>query len=329
MLAVASPRVLPVCMTLALSWAGTCGAQSADNYPARPVQVVIPFPTGGVTDIEARMFMAKLAESMGKPFVLDFKPGAGSTLGTALVAKAPADGYTLLVITTGYTVAPAFYKNLSYDPVKDLAAVSLLTSRPSLMVVNAALPVKTIKEYIAYARANPGRINFGTPGSGSAPHLGGEWLHSLTGTKATYVHYKGTAQMVLDVVGGRLDATISVPTTLISQVRSGKLRAIAGASIERSSLFPDLPTIAEQAVPGFDYASWLGVVAPAATPAAIVTRLNAELARVARAPDIVQKLAVDGTNAVGGPVEPFRKLIASEVERWRKLVQETGIKLEE
>ena len=313
-----------------LALSGTCVAQSiADAYPSKPVQVVIPFPTGGVTDIEARMFMQKVSESTGRPFVLDFKPGAGSTMGTALVAKSAPDGYTLLVITTGYTVAPAFYRNLTYDPVKDLAAVSLLTSRPSLMVVNSLLPVKSIGEYLAFAKASPGKINFGTPGSGSAPHLGGEWLHSLTGTKATFVHYKGTAQMVLDVVAGRLDATISVPTTLLAQVKAGKLRAIATASIDRSALLPDLPTISEQAVPGFDYSSWLGVVAPTATPGAIISKLNAELAKAARAPDIIQKLAIDGTNSVGGPADQFRKLIVSEVDRWRKLVQETGIKLDQ
>lgn len=311
--------------------AGAALAQGvADAYPSKPVVMVIPFPPGGPTDLDARLYTQKLTENMRQQFLLDYRPGAGSTLGTAYVAKVAPDGYTLLVVTTGFNVAPAMYRSLPYDSVADFAPVALLTKRSSLLVVHPSLPVKSVAEYVAYARANPGKLNFGTPGSGGAPHLAGEWLHNLTNTKATFVHYKGTAQMVLDLVAGRLDAAISVPAGVLAHARSGKLRLLASSGAERSKLLADVPTIAEGGVAGYDYTGGLGVLAPRGTPAPIVNKLSAEFARVSKSPDVFQKLAEDGNVlTVSSTPEQFRQHILTEVTRWRKVVADSGIKLEE
>ena len=301
----------------------------AENYPARPVQVVVPFPPGGVTDVEARLYTQKLTENLGRAFVLDYKAGAGQTIGTGFVAKAAPDGYTLLVITSGFTVNPAFYKSLPYDPARDFAPVSLMTKRPTLLVVHPSLPAKSVNEYLVYAKANPGKINWATNGAGGVTHLTGAWLHNATHTQVTIVHYKGSASLQLDLNAGRTQVTTTTFLTALPLIKSGKLRALAIASMDRSALLPDLQTIAEQAVPGYDYSSWLGIIAPAGIPPAILAKLSSELSKVAKTAEIAQKLADEGTVMVGSTPEQFRRHIINEINRWQKLVEETGIKLEE
>lgn len=324
-------RWLACGLAVALVSSGAAFSQgSAALWPARPVTMVIPFLAGGPTDTDTRLYAQKLRDAFGQPFFTDNRPGAGGTIGAAFVAKAAPDGYTLMMATAAFTVAPALYKSLPYDPIADFAPVALITKRAALMVVNPALPVKSVAEYIAYARANPGKLNFGTPGLGSGPHLAGELFHNLTNTRATYVHYKGTPQMALDMVSGRLDASINIPAGSLAHVKSGKLRLLGTTGIERTRLLPDVPSIAEQGVVGFDYGSGLGILAPRGTPAAIVSKLSAEIARHSKNPEIFQKLAEDGNDLLSSTTpEQYRQYLVDDVNRWRKVVQASGIKLEE
>jgi tripartite-type tricarboxylate transporter receptor subunit TctC len=304
------------------------GQGSAAPYPSRTVMMVVPFAPGGGTDIEGRTFANKLSENLGRQFVLDYKPGAAMTIGMSYAAKAAPDGYTVLFVSANYSLVPIAVKDLPYDPTKVFAPVSLLSKRSALMVVHPSLPAKNVKEYIALARARPGEINFATGGPGGIQHLTGAWLNSLTKTKTTFIHYKSSALMVPDMLAGRSHITpMSFPLGL-PLVKSGKLRALGVASLERNPLMPDLPTFAEQGVPGFEYSTWLGLVAPAQTPAAIISKLNDELVKVARSPDVAQKLG-DETRLIGSTPEQFRQHIATETERWRKLVKEAGIKFDE
>lgn len=305
------------------------GQGSPGAYPSRPVTIIIPFPAGGSTELEFRSYAIKLSENIGRPFVLDYKAGAGSMVGTAFVAKAPADGYTLLGTTSSFGALPSLYPALSYDPIKDLAPISMMTSKSSLVVVHPSVPAKNLTEFIAYGKTRPGRINHSTSGAGGAPHLRAEWLYHLTGVQATFVHYKGTGQMTLDLVAGRVDAAITLPTLVIPYIKSGKLRALAATGAERNRLLPDLATVMEQGVPGYDYSAWAGMFAPGGTPAAIINRLNAELVKVARLPDIIQKLGEDGNSMVGNTPEQFRQAIIADINLTRKMVDDTGIKLEQ
>lgn len=302
---------------------------AADNWPSKPVQVVAPFGAGGSTEVEGRLYTQRLTELTGQPFLLDFRPGAGSTIGIAYVAKAAPDGYTIMINTAALTITPAIYTNLPYDPVRDIAPVTLISKRPSVLVVHPSLPVRTPGEYLAYAKARPGELNYGTTGVGGSPHMAGAWLHSLTGTRVTFVHYKGTGTLMPDLLAGRTHATTNTFVSVLPHIRSGKLRIIGVTTAQRSQLMPELPAIAEQGAAGYDYSSWLGVVATGGTPAPIIARLRAELVKVAASPDIIRKLADEGVTLVANTPEEFRQFMATEMVRWRKLVQETGMKTED
>jgi tripartite-type tricarboxylate transporter receptor subunit TctC len=320
-------RSIVLCAAVLAAFSHTALAQS--DYPNKPVQVVIPYAPGGTTDVEARLYTQKLGEALGKSFVLDFKPGAGAVAGSNMVAKGVPDGYTILMTTASLAVSPALVKDLPYDPVKDFAPISLMSKRATLILMHPSMPFKTFPEYVAFAKANPGKINFGTSGAGGIIHLAGAWLSSLTGTDVTFVHYKGSGQMYTDLLAGRVHVTPVTFTTGLPYIKSGKLKPLVVTAAERSKLL-DLPTVAEQGVPGFEYPSWFGVLAPPATPAPIVNKLSAELAKIAKLPDVVQKLGeTDGSQMVGSTPEQFRKMIITETARWKKLVAETGIKLED
>ncbi len=301
----------------------------ADSYPTKPVTLIVPFGPGASTDNETRLYARKLTELTGGNFLVDYKPGAGTTTGTAYVAKAAPDGYTLLSFASGFTSAPALYKQLPYDPIKDFAPVSLMTKRAIVIASPASAPFRNITEYIAYTRAHPGEINIATPGSGSGPHLNMAWLQGLIGTKVTYVHYKGAAPAMVDLLAGRVHVVATTLNTALPQIKSGKLRAIAIGNAERSPLLPDAQTVIEQGVPGYDYSSPFGFVAPGGTPAAIVNRINAELVKVAKSADIAKTIEADGGLLIAGSPEQLRQLIAREINLYRKLAQDTGIKLEE
>ncbi len=261
-----------------------------------------------------------------KPFVLDFKPGAGATLGTNYVARATPDGHTLLITTASYTIAAATYKELPYDPLKDLAPVSLTLKRPTLLMVHPSLPINNYADYMAYVKANPGKINFGTSGAGGSYHIVGAWLHGVTGTSVTFVHYKGAGPALVDQIAGRVHVT---PTSLFNAlplIKSGKVRPVVLVSGERSAIMPDLRTVAEQGVPGFDYSAWEGIFAPAATPMPIVNKLAGEFGKIAKMPDVLERFKSDGTLMVGSSAADFRKHVATEIARWKKVVSDHDIK---
>jgi tripartite-type tricarboxylate transporter receptor subunit TctC len=311
-------------MVPCLAFGAGSGARPGD-YPAKPVRVVVAQAAGGNADTQARLFAARLSGSLGKQFVVDNRPGRH--ISWTLVANAPADGYTLLVVLPDLTYAPALFKNLPIDPIRDFAPISLMSRTPYLLVVNPALPAKSVKDLVALANTNPGKLNFGGGISGSGTHLMAVSLLALAGVKASYIPYKGVAQAVVDILAGQIDAGFTTGSA-VTHIKSGKLRALGISTLQRSALLPDIPTIAEQGVRGFDAAAFHGWAAPAATPAAIVARLGAELAGIARSAEVAAALGNDNSEPVGSTPEQFRQFIAVEIPRWRKLVRESGIKPE-
>ncbi len=314
---------------LLLAWSARVQGQEAAAYPSKLVTIVLPFPPGGPSEKESRLYATKMTALLGQTFLLDYKPGAAGTIAAAQVAKARPDGYTLLIATGGFTTNPALYKDLSFDPVKDFAPVSLMTQRTSVLLINPNHPAKTFAEYIAYAKKNPGKINYATVGAGGIAHLGAAWLHSASDVKVTYVFYKGGTALMLDLMEGRLDATSAPLLSVLPQIKAGKLRALGLMNDKRSDLLPGVRSIAEQGVPGFNYASWFGVVAPGATPVAIVNKLAENLAITAHAPEVAAPLEAEGSSMVGSTPAEFRKVIVAETAIWKKVVAEAGIKLEE
>ena len=304
-------------------------AQGRDeNFPSKPVTLIVPFAPGG-NDGEARIEAGKMSELLGQQFLLDYKPGAGSTIGTAYVAKAAPDGHTLLVASGPFPSLTALFKDLGFDPIRDFAPVSLMSKRATVLLVHPAFPAKSFQEYVAYARANPGKINFGTAGAGATVHLAGAWIHSATNTSATFIHHKGTGPMLLELAAGRIDVAPANLVVATAQIKSGKVRVLAIMNDTRSALLPGVPTIAEQGLPGYDYGSWLGFIAPGATPNAIVNKLSDAFARVARMPDIVKRFEPEGAVMVGSTPAEFRKLLVAETERWNVVVRDNQIKLEQ
>ena len=320
---------LLVAAMAALSCTGALAQARTDSFPSRPVSIVIGVAPGGPSDADVRLWSQPLTETLGKPFVMDFKPGAGGIIGSNVVAKAPPDGHTMLYISGGFTTAPAFNEKLPFDPVKDFAPLSLLSKRGTLLVVTPSLPVNSFPEYLAYAKAHPGEMNWGTSGVGSTFHMTGAWLAGLTGAKVTFIHYKGNAQNFLDLTAGRVQVSPMSLFAAIPFIKAGKVRPIAQLSQQRSSFLPDLPTVSEQGVPGFDYFTWQGFVLPAGTPAAIVARLHAPLAAYAKNPEAIARAAKDGSELIGSPPEVLGRVIAEEVVRWKKVVKDNNIKPEE
>ena len=307
------------------------GSHAADSFPVRPVMVIVPVASGGPNDAETRLYMPKMHALFGQPFVLDFKPGAGSAVGTSFVAKAAPDGHTLLLVTSSSTIYPAFpdfHKTLPFDPVQDFAPVSLMSKKPTILVANPSFAPKDFVEYMSYVRNNPGKVNFGTVGAGSANHMAGAWLHSATRTKVTFVAYKGLGPMMPDLMGGRLDVTSAILSGVLPSIKSGKLRALALTGDRRSRLLPDVPTVVEQGVTDYDTSYWIGFSAPAATPQAVVDSLSEGFSKVAHMPDVAGPLEANGAIMIGSTPAQFRQLMLSEITQWRKVVRDSGITLE-
>lgn len=309
----------------------SAAAVQAQGFPVRPITVVIPSTPGSSQDVQTRLYSSRLQEDLGQPILIDLKPGAGGAIGTTFVARAAPDGHTLVCVSTSFGVLPAFspVDKLPYDPVKDFAAVSLMIRNSSMLLVSPALPVNNFPEYLAYARANPGKINFGTTGGGGIYHIVGAWLHSLMKAPATFVHYKGSGPMYTDMIAGRVHAAPAITFIGIPLVKSGKLKAIANLGTDRAGAFPDLKTVAEQGVPGFEYPSWSGYLAPARTPPAVVNRLSAAFAKVAKSPELIKKFESEYTVLVGSTPEEFSKTVASEYVRWRRIIEENNIRMED
>jgi tripartite-type tricarboxylate transporter receptor subunit TctC len=298
------------------------GSALAQSWPQRPVKIVVTFPTGGAPDILARILSDRA--QLGQPVVVDNRPGAGGNIGADVVAKSPPDGYTIVMGTVGtHSINGAIYAKMPYDMVRDFAPVSLVASTPNLLVVNNNLPVKTINELIAYMKANPNKLSFGSPGVGTSVHVSGELFKSMTGTTMTHVPYKGRQYAIPDLVGGSIQLMFDNMPSAIPMAREGKIRAIAVTSAKRSPAAPEIPTVAET-IPGFEATSWFAVFAPANTPRAIVDRINAEIQRVYKLPDVQQRLATLGLDPILSSPEELARYQAAEIGKWAKVVKESG-----
>jgi tripartite-type tricarboxylate transporter receptor subunit TctC len=305
----------------------TSVAQDKGEYPARPVRVIVASGAGGPSDIQSRLLAQKLSDSLKRQFVVENRPGAGGTIGYGVAAKAAPDGYTLLSVVPTLTFSPALHKNLPFDPIKDFAPISLVGRAPYVVAVHPKLPVKTLRELIGLARAKPDALAMGQT-NGSPNHLAAMYFISSADVKIRVIPYKAFSQALVDAMAGEVQMVFGSPLNTLPHVRSGKLRALAVSSVERSKMLPELPTVAESGVPGYDVTSWYGWVAPAGTPAEIVNLLSAELVRAIKLPDVATALADDGAEVIGSTPAQFARLIAAEVPRWRKIVESSGMRLE-
>jgi tripartite-type tricarboxylate transporter receptor subunit TctC len=322
---------------LALGFASAVGgllgpqdaARSQPAYPTKPVRLIVPFPPGGGTDILARVIGNKLSEVLGKPIVVENKPGAGGNIGVDLVAKAPPDGYTMVIgQTSNLAVNPTLYTDLPYDPQKDLAPITLVADAPLVMVVAANSPFKTIGDVIAAAKAKPEDVTFASPGSGTVAHLSGELLQKAANVKFQHIPYKGAAQALTDLMGGQVQTYMSSIPTALSQIKGGKLRALAVTSTKRVPELPDVPTVAESGFSGFESSTWFGLLVKAGTPEPIIKRLNTEVLRVLQTPDVREKIAAEGATVLGGTPDQFSAFLKDEIVKWGKVVKESGAKVE-
>jgi tripartite-type tricarboxylate transporter receptor subunit TctC len=296
----------------------------AQAYPAKPVKVVVPYPPGGPTDIVARVLSQKLAEQTGQQFVVENRAGAGGNIGAEAVARAPADGYTLLVATTAHAINPSLFKSLGYDLQRDFAPVSQLTGGPLVIVVNPSLPARNVRELIALAKSRPGGLNLASSGNGQSTHLSAELFNSMAGIRMNHVPYKGSAPALTDVIAGQADLMFDTMLSAMPQVKTGKLRALAVTSSTRSAAAPDLPTVAESGLPGYEAIAWNGLLAPAGTPKDVVAKLNAELKKALDTPEVKERFAAQGFGAAWGPPDRFATFLQSELAKWAKVVKASG-----
>ncbi len=311
----------------ALLWLSTAWAQSLP-YPNRPIHIIVPYPPGGAVDPIARRLAQRLLEAWGQPVVVENKPGAGTLIGTQFVAKAAPDGYTMILVATTFAVNPSAYGKLPFDPVKDFVPVGLVCSFPMLLVVNPGLPVHSVRELIDYLKAKPGRVDFSSIGNGSTQQLAGELFKSMAGVDIVHVPYKGSGPSVMSVVAGETSLTFESAFLTMPQVKAGKLRALAAAGAQASPLAPNLPTVAESGVPGFDVATWAGILAPAGTPPDVVQKWNLEIARMLQSPETREQLISQGVEPLVSTPEQFAEFIKVEMNRWGKVVKQAGIRLD-
>jgi|KBSMisStaDraftv2_1062788.scaffolds.fasta_scaffold02822_11 tripartite-type tricarboxylate transporter receptor subunit TctC len=304
-------------------------ASSYAAYPEKPIRIVVAYTPAGATDILARTVGQKLNEVWGQPVIIDNRPGANGNIGTEYAAKATPDGYTILMVTAGtHGINPSLYRKLGFDAVKDFEAVSLVAMVPNIFVVNNSLPAKDVREFIAYAKANPGKLNYGSPGNGSTAHLSMELFKSMTGIQMVHIPYKGSAGVLADLIGGQIVATMDNMPPYLPQVKAGKIRALAVSPAKRSAAAPDIPTVAESGVPGYDSGAWFGLVAPAHTPKDVVNKLSRETARILQLADVRARLTDLGAEPVGGTPEQFAAHIKSEIAKWAKVIKEANVELQ-
>jgi len=301
----------------------------AQTYPAKPIRMILAFPPGGPTDINARSFAQKLSEQMGQQVVVDNRPGAGGNIGAAEAARAAPDGYTIFYNTSAIAIAPSFHSRPPFDPLKDYAAVALTATVPLVLAVHPSLPVKSVQDFIAYAKANPNRLNYASSGSGTITHLAGALFASQMGLQMQHIPYKGSAPALVDVVAGQVQMMIDTINTVAPYAKDNRLRPLAIAITHRSALLPEVPTLEEAAnLPGFEMSAWQGIVVPAGTPADIVARLNAEVNKALQSADLRARLAAGGSEPLGGTSEQYAAYIRSELGRWAKVVRDSGAKLD-
>jgi len=293
-------------------------------YPNKPITIVVPFVAGGSTDVTARAIGQKLSAQLGQPIVVENKPGAGSTIGVAYVAKAPPDGYTLLFTTISMAINASLRPKLTYDSIKDLQPIVQISSLPLVLVINPSLPPKTFQEFVAYAKANAGKLNYASSGSGTSPHLAGEMFKTMTGISMTHIPYKGNAPVLNDLLAGQVDVHFGLVPGMLPYIKSGKLRALAVTTKTRVASLPDVPTIMELGYPNYEINSWQGLFAPANTPPDIIAKLNETTNRILSDPEFRAVLAKEGSDPVGGSVSQFSAHVVSEVNKWAKVVKDSG-----
>ncbi len=323
-------RILTYCAAI-VSAAGSSAAfaqKAVENYPERPITIILVSAPGASSELETRWYMEKINDSKWR-FIIDYKPGAGGNVGHAYVAKAAPDGYTLLCTSAALAAAPALFKKLGYDAVKDLEPVSLVSEKPFLLTAFPGFTAKNMQEYIAYARANPGKINYGTGGIGSFAHLAGSALHNQTKTSVTFIPYKGIGDALTALIGGQLDVAFSTTQAAIPHVRSGKLRALGVTTLARVAAFSDIPTVAEQGIQGFEAKSWLGYFFPGGTPAPIVNSVSEKFSMAVKNPDVTKRILADGATPVGSTPAQFKKMYLAEIAHWQKVVTDNKISIDQ
>jgi len=297
----------------------------AQNYPSGPVRIVVPFPPGGGTDILARSLAQRLNEAWGVSVIVDNRGGANGTIGAALVAKAPADGQTLIIVPSGFAVNPSIYRNLPFDTAKDFAPVSELASSPLVLVVHPSFPPRNVKELIAFLKARPNEINYGSSGNGSPPHLATELFKLMTGTKMTHIPYKGAGPAAIDVIAGQIPIYFMNALQATPHIKAGRVRALAVTSGKRFPGLANVPTMAEAGVPGYDYTNWYGMLAPAGTPRSSVTKVQAEVARILNLPEIKERLSGEGALVVASTPDEFAAFLKHEIAQFAKIVKASGM----
>ena len=314
-------RVLPA---LALLFAPLIAFAQA--YPSKPAKMIVPYAAGGTTDVLARIMADKLTQGLGQTVVIEYKPGAGGTIGAEAAAKSPADGYTMVMGAPGsHSTATSLYAKLPYDPVKDFVPIVHVANVPNSIVVHPSLAVKSVPELIAYAKSRPGELTYGSAGTGATTHLTGELFALLANVKLTHIPYKGSGQAMVDLLGGQIQMMFENLPGAATQIRSGKIRGLAVTSLRRSAAFPDLPAVSET-LPGFEVVAWFALFAPAGTPAAIVARLNAESNKALSLAEVREKIAAAGSDPIGGTSDELARFLASDIAKWTRVTREAGIK---
>jgi tripartite-type tricarboxylate transporter receptor subunit TctC len=301
---------------------------SAQSYPTGPVRVIVPFPAGGGVDTTGRLIGQKLTEALGKQFVVDNRPGANGMIGSELAAKAPRDGYTLMVNGANFVTTPSLYKKVTYDPIREFDPVSLVALAPNVLVVHPSLPVKSVRELATLARARPGQVNFAGSGSGSTPHLAAELFNTLANVKMVHVPYRGTGPAIAGLMSGEASVMFMPTTNAVPLVKSGRLRALAVTSAKRLTALPELATVAESGLKGYESSQWYGVLAPAGTPADILNTLNTHIAKIMQTPEMRQRMTDSGSVAVGSTREAFAAHLREEFAKWARVIKQSGAQVD-
>ena len=313
---------------VALAAATLCGTAHAQTYPTKPVTIVVPFSPGGATDIMTRLLAERLNKRLGQPVVVENKPGAGTMIASDYVAKAPADGYTLLVAASSLGIAPSLYKKVNYDPIKDFAPVSLVASVVHVLVVHPSIPAKNVGELVTWLKANPTKANYGSVGAGTSTHLESELFNSVAGVKMAHIPYKGSAPALTDLVGGQLQVMFDAYASSGPFIKDGRVRLLAVTTAQRSKSLPDTPTVSESGLPGYEAMPWLGLVAPAGTPAPVVNRLYTELNDILKEPEVQERFRSLGLDIIGNKPEEFSAFLKKDIVKWAQVIKDSGAKVD-